>query len=152
MLLEAVGFLTFFFNQLFIHYPYHKCGLSLCTCGIYITTASTSIYMLPNLHATLDEWGKAIWLNAYTESYLEKYTVQQPKVTSKWCKSFTGIVWELRRGFVAIFITASLPLLLTSLNTPQNNHSHPPTWLSFLLSAFLPVFYPPPSAPTPPRL
>lgn len=79
------------------------------------------------------------------ESYLEKYTGQQPKVASKWHKAFTSIAWELRRGFVAILITASLPLLPFPSQTTKQLHSpiHTPFFssLGFLTTfVILPVF------------
>ena len=73
------------------------------------------------------------------ESYLEKFTVQQPKITSKWCKSFVGIAWELGRGFVAILITASLPLLCTSLIPTK---LLPPTHTASFSSVCFPTYLP----------
>ena len=72
------------------------------------------------------------------ELYLEKFTVQQPKITSKWCKSFAGIAWELGRGFVAILIKAPLPLLCTSLKPTILPPAHTALFSSVCLPTYLP--------------
>lgn len=95
--------------------------------------------MLPNVSVPLDEWRRSTWLYLCMESYLEKFTVQQPKSNSKMMQGLYRPCLGTEKRISLVFF---LPHLLSLHTTKQLlPHTHAACFSSLCFPICLLLFF-----------